>query len=131
MEGLSGNGSGICGRSRGRDSPLGYHRQLPIRRLPFHAECLYGAFDVLQRKAAKIVKRRLHPASHGFMDGARDHNATCWRFPFQPGRHVDAVAIEIVTIDDQVAQVQAHAEDKRGVGRRVAVGLGHGLAETR
>ena len=46
---------------------------------------------------------------------------------FQPRGNVDAVAVEIVAIDDQVAQVQAHAEHKRSVCRLVAVGLGHGL----
>ena len=47
----------------------------------------------------------------------------------KPRRHVHAVAIEVVAIDDQVAQVQAHPEHKRSVLRLVAVGLGHGLLE--
>ena len=65
---------------RGCDSRTGCHRHLPVRRLPPNAKGLNGTFDVLQCKAAKIVKGRLHPASHGFMDGARDHNAARWRF---------------------------------------------------
>ena len=88
-----------------------------------------GAFDVLQGKAAEIVKRRLQATRHRFMDCTRDHNAACRGFPFQPRRDVDAVSVKIVTIDDQVAQVQAHAENERSIGRLVAVGLGHGLLE--
>ena len=61
------------------------------------------------------------------MDRPRDQDATSRRFRLQPGSYVDAVAVKIVTIDDQVAQVQAHAEDQRSIGRLVAVGLGHGL----
>ena len=66
----------------------GCHRQLPIRRLPLHPKGLNGAFDVLQGKAAKIVKRRLQSARHGFMDGARDHDAAGRRFrlPAAPPR---------------------------------------------
>ena len=45
----------------------------------------------------------------------------------KPGGDVHAIAIEIVTFHDQVAQVQAHAEHESGVCGLVAVGLGHGL----
>ena len=48
---------------------------------------------------------------------------------FKPRRHVHAIAIKVVTIDDQIAQMQAHAEHKRSIGRLVAVGLGHRLLE--
>ena len=54
-------------------------------------------------------------------------DAACRSFPFQPRRYVHAVAIEIVTIDDQVAQVQAHTEHESSISRLVAVGLGHAL----
>ena len=50
-------------------------------------------------------------------------------FPFQPRRHVDAVAIEVITVDDQVAQVQAYSEHKSVICRLVAVGGCHGLLE--
>ena len=63
----------------------------------------------------------------GFVDVTRDHDAASRSFRFQPRGDVHAIAVKIVTIDDQVAQVQAHAEHKRSVGRLVAVGLGHGL----
>ena len=80
-------------------------------------------------KAAQILERRLHSPGNGIADVARNQDAACWRFAFQPRRHVDAVAIEVVAVDDQVSQVQAHAEHERGVRWLVAVGLGHGLLE--
>ena len=129
MDGLSGNGSGTCGAVAGATVTSDVAGSLPIRRLPLHAKCLNGAFDVLQGKAAKIVKGRLHPARHGFMDRTRDHNAASRSFRLKAGGDVDAISIKIVTIDDQVAQVQAHAEHKRSICRLVAVGLGHGLLE--
>ena len=61
------------------------------------------------------------------MDVARNQDAACRSFPFQSRRHVDAVAIEVCAVDDQVSQVQTHAEHESGIRRLVAVGLGHGL----
>jgi hypothetical protein len=63
----------------------------------------------------------------GFMDSTRDHNAASRSLRFEAGGDVHAIAVEIVTIHDQVAQVQAHAEHKRSVSRLVTVSLGYGL----
>ena len=64
---------------------------------------------------------------NSFVDRARNHNAASRRFRFQAGGDVHAVSVKIITIDDQVAQVQAHTEHKRSICGLVAVGLGHGL----
>ena len=77
------------------------------------------AFDVLQRKAAQILERRLHPPGNGIADVARNQDAACRRFAFQPCCHIDAVAVEVVAVYDQVAEVQAHAEHERSVWRLV------------
>ena len=61
------------------------------------------------------------------MDRTRDHDAASRSLCFEAGGDVDAIAVEVVTVDDQVAQVQAHSEHERSVCRLVAVGLGHGL----
>ena len=116
---------GSAGGWQGRDRCGGF----PVRRLPFHAEGLNGPFDVLEREAAEVVERGLEPARHRFVDRPRNHDAARRRFALQPRRNVHAVAVEIVAIDDQVAEVQADAEHKGGVRRLVAVGVGHGLLE--
>src|ERR1044072_5995081 len=43
--------------------------------------------------------------------------------------NVDTIAIQVVAVYDQIAQVQAHAEYKRSIGRLVSVDLGHGLLD--
>ena len=129
IDGLSGNGSGRRGlrcQPLARLAPRSRLRT-PIRRLPMHPEGPDRSFDVLQRQATQILERRFHSPGNGIADVARNQDAACRRFPFQPRRHVDAVAIEVVAVDDQVAQVQAHAEHESSIGRLVAVGLGHGL----
>jgi hypothetical protein len=63
------------------------------------------------------------------MDRTRDYNAACRSFRLQARRYVDAVAIKVVAVDDQVAQVQADPEHNAHVLGLVAIGLGHGLLE--
>ena len=49
-------------------------------------------------------------ACDGIVHVTRNHDAARRRFRLQPCRHVHAIAIKIVAIDDQVAEVQADAE---------------------
>ncbi len=60
---------------------------------------------------------------------ARNHDAAGGCFGLQPRGDVDTVAVEVVTVDDQIAQVQSDAEDDGRVFGLVPVGLGHGLLE--
>src|SRR5688572_27215419 len=85
------------------------------------------AFDVLQRQSAQILERRLHSPGNGIANVARNQDAACRRFAFQPCRHIDAVAIEVVAVYDQVSQVQTDAEYERSVWRLAAVRLDHCL----
>jgi hypothetical protein len=88
---------------------------------------LNGPLDVVQRKATQILKRCLQPARHGFMDRTRYYNAASRSFPLKAGGDVHAISVKIITIDDQVAQVQPHTEDECSVFRHVVVGLSHSL----
>ena len=104
-------------------------RNLPARRVPLHAERLHRTLDVLQRQCAEIIELHLDPLAHEVTHRSRDHDAAWRRLGLQPRRHVHAIAIEILAIDDQVAQVQADAEDDGCVHGLVPVGLGHCLLE--
>ena len=75
------------------------------------------------------MESRLQPAVDCFMHGARDQDPARWRFGFQPRGDVHAIAIKIVAVDDQVAEVQADAEDDGGVRRLIPIGFGHCLLE--
>jgi hypothetical protein len=63
------------------------------------------------------------------MDRPRDQDAASRGFPLKAGGDVHAIPVQIVSLDDQVAQVQAHTELEGDVGRLVGVGLGHSLSE--
>src|SRR5262245_52277402 len=63
------------------------------------------------------------------MDRTRDHDAASRSFCLKASSDVHAISVKVVAIDDQVAQVQAHAEHERSIRRSIAVGLGHGLLE--
>ena len=85
------------------------------------------ALDVLQRKAPQILERRLHAPGNGITDVARNQDTACRPFAFQPCRHVDAVAIEVVAVHDQVPQVQPDAEHESSVHGSAGIGLDHSL----
>ena len=128
IDGLSGRASGTStGDVRRRDCRG--RRGLPISRVPFHSERLHRPLDVLKREAPEVVELRLDPVADEIMHCARDHDATRRRFALQPRRHVDAIAVEVVAVDDQVAQVQADAEHNGSILGLILVGLGHGLLE--
>ena len=50
------------------------------------------------------------------MGRSRDQNAAGWAELLQTGRHVDAVAQEIIALDHHVAQVDADAQDDPALG---------------
>ena len=54
------------------------------------------------------------------MHVARDHDAASRRLCFQPRRNVHTIAIEVVAIDDQVAEMQADPKHKSAVVWRSA-----------
>src|SRR5215471_2757344 len=102
-------------------------RMVPVFGLPLYAEASNWTFDVLQRQATQILERRFHSPGNGIADAARNQDAASRSLRLKAGGDVHAISIEVVTIDDQVAQVQAHTEHKQTVCRLVAVGLGHSL----
>ncbi len=63
------------------------------------------------------------------MDVPRNHDASGRRFRLQARGYIHAIAIEIVAIHDQVAEMQADPKHDGGVVGLTLVGLGHGLLE--
>ena len=85
--------------------------------------------DVLESELAQGVELRLEAALDRFAHVARDDDPARRRLGLQAGRNVHAIAVEVVAIDDQVAEMQADAEHDGGVLRLVSIGLDHGLLE--
>ncbi len=79
--------------------------------------------------ACKGYEGRLQSACDGIVDVTRNHDATRRRLGLQPCRHVDAIAVEIVAFDDQVAEMQPDAENNGGVLGLILIGFGHYLLE--
>ena len=63
------------------------------------------------------MKFCLDPAVDRFTHGTRDENAAWRRLRFKARSHVHAVAVKIVTFDNQVAEVQPDTEYDGGVRR--------------
>jgi hypothetical protein len=63
------------------------------------------------------------------VDRPRDQDATSGSLCLKASSDVDTIAIQVVAVYDQIAQVQAHAEHPRSVRGLVAVRVGHGLLE--
>ena len=68
-------------------------------------------------------------AGHGIVDGAGNQYSAYRGLRFESGSNVHAVAIEVIAIDDEVAKMQADAEDDPVALGPGEVGLGDGLLE--
>ena len=118
MEGLSGSGSAA------RD-------WLVLRRPGDHAN-LHRPLDVLQLCVALVREAKIELVAHLLMHRAGDGDASRLRDAFRPRRNVDAVAHQVVALDDDVADMDADAQGMRRpraacVGLAVSPGAAHGL----
>jgi hypothetical protein len=97
--------------------------------LPFDAEGLDGPFDVLKREASEVIERRLEATRHGLVGRSRYYNTAGRCLGFQPSGYIDTIAVKIVSLDNQITDVQTKAKYHRIVYRLVAVGVGGRLLE--
>ena len=97
--------------------------------MPAHAERLDRPADVLQRKVAQILEGSLLSSGHGFPDVARHDDAARWSLLLQARGDIHVVAVEVVVLDDDVADVDADPEGNGVIGGLVTIGFGHSLLE--
>ena len=83
--------------------------------------------DVLQFLVAGIAKRRRHLALHLVVGSARQADAAGRGNAFEARGDVDAVAMDVVAVNDHVAQIDADAEFDAPLGRLRGIALGHRL----
>jgi hypothetical protein len=100
-------------------------RHLPIHRIPLDPECLHRAVDILQRQEANIVQARLQLACDSIMNVARQDDSIWRSLGFETGRHIHAIAVQIMSVDDEIAEVKADPENDPGVFRLAAVEFDH------
>ena len=63
--------------------------------------------DVLHRLFAKRYEPHRHIGTDMVMDLLRQHDAAWLRDAFETGRHIDAIAVDVVSVDDHVTEVKA------------------------
>src|SRR5262249_48916095 len=70
-----------------------------------NAEDMYRVADVLDRQQPQIVEINVEPALYLVVHGTRDANAARFCQRLEPCGDIDAIAVEIGTLDDDVSQV--------------------------
>jgi hypothetical protein len=91
---------------------------------PIDAHRPGNVFDLL---LAEILKGKGQAVAHLIMNGIGDEHPAGICQGFDPCRDVDAVAIEIVAVNDHVAEIDADAQLNAVVRRDAAVPVGHRL----
>ena len=87
----------------------------------------HRAGDVLEALLAQILEGAIEPALDLALDDRRDADPARLGERFQPRRDIDAVAVDVAVLDDDVARIDADAEldalvlRGRGVARRHAL----------
>ena len=69
---------------------------------------LGGNFDLL---LPATLESELQLAGNLIKDGRQNINATRVRYPFQPGGHIDAIALNIITVDNNIADIGTNSMD--------------------
>ena len=116
MEGLSGSASGASLARRAACRLAAHHRH------PKHAD---RPGDILDLMLAEVLEREVQLVAHLVAGRARDADAARRRQRFDARRHVNAVAVDVVAHDDDVADVDADAEHDAPVLRNVGVSRRH------
>ena len=83
--------------------------------------------DVLERDLAGVGEDEIDLAAHLRVHGVGEEHATGRRLTFEPRRDIDAIAEDVVAVDDDVAEIDADTKGNRFVIRTPAVPLGHRL----
>ena len=83
--------------------------------------------DVLDLLLAQILEGQIEPAAHVFLHRAGDEDPARLGQCLEPRGDVDAVAEDVVALDDDVAEIDADAKFDAPVRGEPAVPLGHRL----
>jgi hypothetical protein len=82
--------------------------------------------DVLDRLLAEVLEGEVELAQHLVVDLARDADPAGRGQSLEAGGDVDAVAVDVVVLDDHVTEVDADAERDPLAVRHPVIALGHG-----
>jgi hypothetical protein len=83
--------------------------------------------DVLHLLLAQVLERKIQPAADDLMNDIRDADAARRGQALETRRDVDAVAVDVVAVDDHVAKIDADAEHDALLFRQLGLPLGDAL----
>ena len=75
------------------------------------------------------MERGLEPSLDSLAHGARNDDPTRRCLGLQPRSHIYVVSIDVIALDDDIAEVKADPEHDGFIVGLVAIGLDHGLLE--
>ena len=74
---------------------------------------------------ATVLERRIHQFPHGIVGDTGDRDAACLARGLKSGRYVHAVAVNVITLGHDVAEVDADAKREAFVRRDVDIPFHH------
>src|SRR4029453_3348653 len=81
--------------------------------------------NVLENLLANVLEAEAELVAHLIVNVARNADSTRLGKRLQPCRHVDAVAINIVVVADDVADIDSNAELDAALDRQLGIALDH------
>ncbi len=99
--------------------------RLAGRHLESNAMGAHRSSDVLDLPFAHVLERELELVTHLVPHGAADADAARLRQRFKPRRYVDAVSVDVLVVDDDVADVQADTKLDAAIRWNLDVALGY------
>ena len=81
--------------------------------------------DVLDLPLAHILEREGEFIAYLVADDAADTNSAWFRQGFEPCRDINAVAIDVASVLNDVAEIDSHAQFDATIRRHIGVSLGH------
>src|SRR5262249_16819972 len=81
--------------------------------------------DVLDLLLAKVLEDKRQPVAHVIINSIRDEHAAGIGQSLDPRRDIDAVAINIVALDDDIAKIDPDPKLEPLVDRDTGIALGH------
>src|ERR1700727_1017859 len=85
--------------------------------------------DVFQIERPKLLKCQIEPIMHVVAHGSRDADATGRTFGLEPCGYIHHITVDIGSIWNYIADVNADAEPDRPVQRLIAITDGHLLLD--
>ena len=99
------------------------------RSLWYDDERFHRVRHVFQAQLAHWVEHQIKPAGHVIADRSRHADMPRGTGHLQPGGDDHAIAVEIGSVGDDVAKIDAHSKDDRAVGRVDGIVIGQCLLQ--